>query len=136
MQIDWNPTDKKLREFALVCVGGFALAGTIALLRFHSGLMAGVFYLGAALTPALGWCRPGLIRPLYLGLSLLAFPIGFAVSNAVLAALFVGVFTPLSLCFRLRRRDVLGRKRPFGARSYWKDYPAGERDAAGYLRQF
>ena len=46
----------------------------------------------------------------------LAFPIGWTVSQVMLAMMFFGLFTPIGLVFRLIGRDPLHRARPPGRR--------------------
>jgi hypothetical protein len=63
------------------------------------------------------------------------FPIGWTVSQVLLALLFFGVFTPLGLLFRALSRDALRRRRVTGLESYWqpKPPPAG---LPSYCRQY
>ena len=46
----------------------------------------------------------------------LAFPIGWTVSQVILLLMFYGLFTPIGLVFRLIGRDPLQRARRAGAR--------------------
>ena len=87
-------------------------------------------------SPAGGSCagagadgRPGgpdparLLRPIYVGWMVLAFPIGWTVSQVILAVMFFGLFTPIGLVFRLIGRDPLHRARRPGVESYWTPKP-------------
>ena len=74
-------------------------------------------------------------RPLFVGLSLLAYPIGFVLSHVILAALFFLLIAPIALLFRLRGRDLMQRRYDPGAPSYWaaaRPTPPPSR----YFRQF
>jgi hypothetical protein len=124
--IDFRPSPRKLRQFAAIALVVLAVAGA---LRGSVVLIA----IGVALG-ALGMIWPAAIRPLYVALTVITFPIGWVVSRVLLAVVFFGVFTPVSLLFRLIRRDALQRRRAYGG-SYWvdKNQPA---DPARYLRQF
>ena len=61
-----------------------------------------------------------------------AFPIGWTVSKIVLGAVFLLVFTPVALVFRLTGRDALQLRRGSG-RSYWTGKPAPSVES--YFRQ-
>ena len=63
-----------------------------------------------------------------------AFPIGWTISRLVIAALFVLVFTPVALVFRLAGRDAL-RLRRRSAPSFWIAKQRPER-VESYLRQY
>ena len=52
------------------------------------------------------------MRLIYVGWMVLAFPIGWTVSQVMLALMFFGLFTPIGLVFRLIGRDPLQRTRP------------------------
>ena len=83
----------------------------------------------------LGLARPAAIRPVFVGWMVLAFPIGWAVSNLLLAAVFYGLFTPLAVLFRLLGRDALALRARPGAATYWVPRPAPA-DVRRYFRQF
>jgi hypothetical protein len=65
----------------------------------------------------------------------LAFPIGWTISQVVLALLFYGLFAPIGLVFRLIGRDPLHRARQPGKESYWTA-KATPSDLRRYLKQF
>lgn len=132
--IQFRPAEKLLRQFAglwLVFFGGMAAWQGLVRERPATGLVLGA--LALTIGP-LGLLVPRLMRPIYVTWMVLAFPIGFVVSNLVLALLFYGLFTPVGLFFRLTGRDPLSRKRPQGTTYYQpKTTPS---DPALYLRQY
>jgi hypothetical protein len=69
------------------------------------------------------------------GLSLLAFPIGFLLSHVVLVVLFFGVLTPVGLLLRLLGHDLLSRGFEKDRKSYWVDLPETT-ERRDYFRQF
>ena len=71
-----------------------------------SALAAAVALLGAV-----GLARPRVVRPVFVGWMMLAFPVSWLVSHVALAIVFYGFFTPLTLVFRLSGRDPLALKR-------------------------
>jgi hypothetical protein len=79
--------------------------------------------------------RPGAVRWLFTGWMIVAFPIGWAVSHIMLAALFYGLFTPVALVFRTIGRDALRLRRDGAAATYWREKKVSG-DVRDYLRQF
>ena len=65
----------------------------------------------------------------------LAFPIGWTVSQVMLAVMFFGLFTPIGLVFRLIGRDPLHRTRRPELESYWAPKPTPT-DLRRYFKQF
>ena len=81
-----------------------------------------------------GLIAPALVRPIYTGWMVAAFPIGWTVSRVLLGAVFFLVVTPIGWAFRLFGRAVLHLRRGKPA-TYWmaKRQPGG---SAEYFRQF
>ena len=133
--IPFHPTRATLRQFAglwLTFFGGLALWQ--GLVRGHTDLASFFAVLALTLGP-LGLIRPGWMRPIYVGWMVLAFPIGWTISQVMLALMFYGLFTPIALVFRLIGRDPLHRARRPGVESYWTPKPAPA-DLRGYFKQF
>jgi hypothetical protein len=76
---------------------------------------------------------PPLIRPIFVGLILLTYPIGWGVSHVLLGVIFYGIVTPIWIILRLIGHDPLQINAPLG-NSLWKS-PTGKTDPASYLRQ-
>jgi hypothetical protein len=88
-----------------------------------------------AFIAVVSFAAPRLLRPLYVALTVLAFPIGYVVSHIVLALLFFGLLTPFGLLFRVLGRDPLHRQFDEDLESYW--VPRGQRPKKeSYFRQF
>ena len=144
IELDWNPSDRILRQFGFIALFGF---GALAAMAYYDALLFS-FGLGAAKVPvAVGLLSLGLLsallslvtprgnRPLYVGLSLLAYPIGFVMSYALMGALFFGLFAPIGLLFRALGRDSMHRSLERDTTSYWqKARPPRTREH--YFRQF
>ena len=132
-EITKTPPPKQLRQFAgLFLVVFLGLAGW----RVWSGRADIWAAILAAMALAVGGCglvRPSLVRWIFTGWMMAAFPIGWTISWLALALLFYGIFTPVALLFRLIGRDAL-RLRRWAGQSYWttKDPPPG---VASYFRQ-
>src|SRR6185312_526821 len=105
-RINWRPDRKTLEEFSqywLFFLG--MVACPLALLRGHGWLAAA--WWGAAVAGRLvGLARPELLRPVFVGLTAVTWPIGWVVSTGALAAIYYLVFTPVALGFRLAGRDA------------------------------
>jgi hypothetical protein len=133
--IPFDPPRKTLRQFAGLCLaffGGMALWQALG--KGH--IVVGLSLAALALTIGLlGLTRPGWVRFLFVGWMVLAFPIGWTVSQVMLVLMFFGLFAPIGLVFRLIGRDPLQRARPSGRESYWVAKPAPA-DVRRYFKQF
>jgi hypothetical protein len=144
IDIDLKPNRKKLRQFGVIATLAFALLGLI--LYWKKGIfwmslgetadtLALVAGAAALIAATLSLLAPGGLRPLYIVLTLVAFPIGYVVSHVILAVLFYGLLTPVGLVFRVIGRDPLHRRFDRDAESYW--VPRRQREAKEYyFRQF
>jgi hypothetical protein len=75
------------------------------------------------------------VRLIYVGWMVLAFPIGWTISQIMLAVMFIGLFAPIGLIFWLVGRDPLHRTRCPGRESFWVPKPAPA-DLRRYFKQF
>ena len=131
VEINWNPTNRQVRQFAIICLFALPLLGWIwgVGLQFI-GLLA---LLGLALAVA-GVVFPGVVKPIFLALTIAAIPIGMVIGELVMLLIYFGVFLPVGLCFRFMKRDALQLKLDRQAKTYWqsKNKPSG---IASYYRQ-
>lgn len=132
VEINWSPTARQLRQFGLVCLVALPLIGLIWSASWNTIYWLGGIGAGLALT---GLALPGALKPLFVGLMIIALPIGLVVSEVVMILIYFGVFLPIGLCFKLMRRDALKRSLDRGSESYWekKEMPA---NVASYYRQW
>lgn len=132
--IQWNPSTKQLRQFAGIWFPAFC-----GLVGWSIGQKTGhwseveIGWVLAGLLSVGGLILPVLIRPIFVGLILLTFPIGWVVSHLLLGLIFYGVVTPIGLILRISGHDPLQLKKP-GGNSVWKT-SIGKTDATRYLRQ-
>jgi hypothetical protein len=89
----------------------------------------------AVVVGGLGFVAPATIRWIYVGAMMVAFPVGWVVSQIMLALMFYVVITPMALFFRVRGRDLLHRAPSRGRESFWtaKSLP---QDLRRYFRQY
>jgi len=126
LEIDWNPGRRALRVFGGALVAVLVAAGVWV----HWGA-----WIGAGAAAVLAVAAPAALRPVYLALNVITYPIGWVTSLLVLAILYYLVVTPVGLVMRLTGRDVLGRSRDPSAPSYWvARKPPGP--LARYFRSF
>jgi hypothetical protein len=124
--VSFDPPARTLRQFA-----GLWLACFLAVAAWRVSVPAAMVALAVG---PIGLWRPRSIRLVYVGATLLTFPVGWTVSRLLLAAVFYGVLTPVGLAFRLAGRDVLGL-RPRRSETYWAPKP-GAATAQSYLHPF
>ena len=145
IQVNWNPNEKQLRTFGLVCATVCVVLGALTLLR---GSIAGIelqparahqvtysLWAVAAVSSALAWTMPMVLLRPYQAATAISLPIGFVVSYVVLGILFYLVLTPLALVFRMIGRDMLARSFDRSASTYWVRRPPVT-DITSYYRQF
>src|SRR6266699_3854776 len=130
-----NTTLKTLRQFAgawLVFVSALGAHQWLAKSHERTGqvLIAAGLVIGL-----LGLIKPVAIRWLFVTAMLLTFPIGWVVSQLVLAILFYFVLTPMAVFFRGRGRDRLARKPAPDRASFWTEKTT-PLDVRSYFRQY
>ncbi len=130
IDINRNPSTTQLRQFALATLIMLPLVTWLWSARAVPMMFAGAAGVGILLC---GWLRPGLLKPLFIGLSILTWPIGFVVSEVVLLVLFYAVFAPAGLISRLFRRDPLALKPESAVKSAWIAKKS-ETDSSRYYR--
>lgn len=124
IKIDFHPDARILRQFAWLAVLGLPLVAGLVLRLFGAFAWTHPVFLAAAAAGVLqlGLFLAGvsaLTRWAFVGLSVVAMPIGFVLSHVLIAGIYYLVFTPIGLVFRLIGRDALGRRLDPGKASYW-----------------
>jgi len=132
--IQWNPDQKQLRQFAGIWFPAFcALVGWSIARKTGYWNEVEIGWAIAGIISIAGLVFPPLIRPIFVGLILLTYPIGWVVSHVLLGLIFYGVVTPIGLLLRATGHDSLDLKPPQSP-SMWKR-PVGKTGAASYLCQ-
>jgi len=130
-----NPTPKALRQFSAAWLVFFLVIGAHQYLKrdHHTlGLVLAVLSLVFGIP---GLAKPAVVRWLFVTWMTLAFPIGWAISQLMLAVMFYLLLTPLAFLFRLQGRDPLARKPNPNRPSFWEPKP-NPRDVRSYFRQY
>ncbi|MFZ5892336.1 MAG: SxtJ family membrane protein [Myxococcota bacterium] len=143
VSINLNPDQKTLRQFGFIALGAFSLCA-FSVFRAH-GITAAlgelreevalVFIALAAVCLLFSLVFPRGNWPIYVGLSLITYPLGVVVSYVILGALFAFVIGPIAIVFRLVGRDVLARRASARRESYWVARKRST-DSQRYFRQF
>jgi len=136
IDIDWNPTEKKLRIFAAIffviaaMMGywGYRLSGSTTVGWSITGVG---FFLAVLSLVSLPVCRA-----VYIGWMGLCMPIGWVLSYFMLIVLFFFVVTPIGLLMKLVRRDPMQRQLEPGRKSYWEAKKTRSPNTDRYFRQF
>lgn len=135
VDINWSPSGKELRVFALLQLIFFALVAWALDSRFGQGTAAVGLLCVSSLLFLVGLVWPTMLRPVYVVWMVLVFPIGWTVSHLLMAATFFVLMTPLGIAMRLCGYDPLERKLDANAKTYWKKREP-RKDASRYFRQY
>jgi hypothetical protein len=144
VHLNLSPDDRTLRQFGFIALGAFGLLAVCAFYEawmFSFGLgerrelvayaLGGLGLLSGLLS--LAWPKGN--KPLFLGLTIVTYPIGIVMSYVILGALFFGVFAPIGALLRAAGNDPMQRRLRSDASSYWSSARA-DRSKASYFRQF
>ena len=133
VEMNWNPSDRQLRQFG---VGALVFLPVLGVIWSSSDLVViGSLAVLGTLLAGLSWIRPRWVQPVFVALSLVTIPIGLVISEVTLLLLFIGLFYPIGIVFRLMRRDALQLCFIRKSSTYWqaKKQPAGP---DSYYRQW
>jgi len=130
-----NPSAKTLRQFAAAWLVLFLAFGAHQYFGKDHQRTGIVLSALAVVIGCAGLLKPAAVRWIFVGWMVLAFPIGWLVSQILLIMLFYLVLTPVAMLFRWRGRDLLARKPSVGRSSFWLPKQTPE-DVRSYLRQY
>lgn len=128
-----NPTPRMLRQFSVAWFVFLLALATRAWLRKHP--LAAEILAAISLAGVIGWFLPAWIRWLFVGATVIAFPIGWVVTQVVLAIMFYVVLTPIALIFRWRGRDELRLRPKADETTFWVTRGTPP-EAKRYLKQY
>jgi len=131
VEFNWNPSKRQLRQFAAICLLALPLLGRI----WGAGIQAvGLLALIGALLAIAGFVAPVVVRPVFLALTIVTTPIGMVIGEIVMLFVYLGVFLPIGMYFRLTGRDALQLKIDRRAKTYWRPKRQANRPSH-YYRQ-
>lgn len=136
IKLDLNPPDRQLSQFGVFALFGFPLIAV--LVRWRLSAPDWLFYtlIGIGVVAFVASrANPKFVKPLFIGLMIMALPIGFVVSMALMILIYYGLFTPVGLVFRLFGRDPLQKRPDAAVKSYWH-VRGTPRSKASYLRLY
>lgn len=151
IQINWRPESQTLRQFG--CIAALALPAIAWSATTHTALASALFRGGplhwdagnlsaiafAALVGGacalLAWLRPKWLHGPFVALSIMTAPIGWIVSEILLAGMFFGVFLPVGLALRLSRRHPLQWRFEQQRATYWEPKTCS-RNPDRYFKQY
>ncbi|MGZ0162762.1 MAG: SxtJ family membrane protein [Planctomycetales bacterium] len=135
VDINWNPSRKELKVFSLLLIVFFAIVAGLAYRKGASVETACLISGGGAVVGIVGVFSPAFIRIVYVVWMTAVFPIGFVVSNVVLAVVFYGVVWPIGILTKLTGRNPLQLGFDRDAKTYWNVRPP-TKDPRRYFRQY
>jgi hypothetical protein len=135
IDLNLNPSKKDLRIFSLAMLAFLAFIGW-AVWRKSGSVPAGTAVAAAGIAFALlGLTVPRAVRPVFITMMVINYPIGWVVTHVVIALIFYLVVTPLGVIMRLCGRDPMERRFDPNAKTYWKPRRT-DVDSSRYFRQF
>jgi len=135
VQVNRDPSKKQLNQFGFIWLGFVAFFGVMAWFKFGSPTLAKGLWVAAVVVPVIGWLVPAFMKAVFVGMSYLAWPIGFVVSHVILAIVYYLVITPIGLLMRLFRYDPMKRGFDQSVPSYWHVRDTADADPKRYFRQ-
>ena len=136
VSLNLKPSKKQLRDFGDIALCMCNVIG--GLLLCLDKLSAGgffVFCLIGVIIYVSSRISTILVRPIYKGMILVTFPIGYVISHVVMGLFYYIVVTGVAFVFKLLGRDLLSRKYNTQAKTYWLKYTK-KRTSEDYFRQF
>lgn len=134
--INRNPSDAQLRQFA-----GIWLPAICAIIGYYVYAKAGqpdaayTIWTLAGLLALTGLAVPKLIKPIFVGLLYVTFPIGWVVSHLILFMAYYLVLTPVGLVLKVFGYDPMKKRLDRTAKSYWTQRDP-KVDYGRYFKQF
>jgi hypothetical protein len=97
--------------------------------------IAGAFAVLGLYSFATGLVYPTATKPVFVGLTVLTYPIGIVLSYIIMGVLFFGVFGIIGILMRMTGYDPMSRKLKENTDSFWSDARAA-RHRSDYFKQY
>jgi hypothetical protein len=136
VEMNWNPARRELRQFGGIMLIGCGIVGAVLWLYGHPSAGKVIWVVGAAVgLPGLAF--PPAVKPVYLLLSLVSWPVGWVMSYLILGIFYYVIITGTGLVFRLIGRDALQLRFDPNAKTYWRaKVLPGPEEKQRYFSQF
>lgn len=135
IDLNLNPTKRELRIFSLAALVFLTIVAWLVWRKSGSTTAAAVLVAVGGVIAILGLTVPRAIRPVFIVLMVINYPIGWLMTHIVMAVIFYLVVTPLAVIMKLAGRDPMERRFDRSASTYWKPRST-ETDPSRYFRQF
>jgi Saxitoxin biosynthesis operon protein SxtJ len=135
IDLNLNPSKKELRTFGLCALAFCALVGWIVFRRSGSMPVAAAIVGVGVVLAVIGLLVPRALRPVWIVLMVVNYPIGWVLTHVVMAIIFYLVVSPVGVIMRLTGRDPMERHFDRSAKTYWKPRHR-DPESVSYFRQY
>lgn len=136
IELNTQPTPRELRQFAGIWfLAAAAVLGAVLHWRAQSETATLAVWGLGAFVAVVGLALPAAIKPLYIVLLYVSYPLGWVVSYLILIVIYYLILTPIGLLKRMFSSDPLTRNFDQKAQSYWVPRSKSSQ-AEDYFRQF
>jgi hypothetical protein len=135
IELKKDASDRELAWFGVLLLAFLGLVGLLVWRATGTTMWARYIWGAGVVLAALYYAVPPIRRPMFFGWIRAAYPIGWAVSHALLAIIYFGLLTPIGWLMRLTGYDPMARRLDRAAPSYWVRRPETT-DPRQYFRQF
>jgi uncharacterized membrane protein len=130
-----KPSASELSSLRLVLAVGGAAVSLLLFLALHRSASFALMVLGVAAALAALTLVPVVNHAVWAGWMGLGLALGTVTSPVLLGLVWILLFVPLGLIFRVAGRDPLQRRFPSERDTFWEPHPP-PRDVRNYYRQF
>ena len=134
IDINFHPDSRQLRFFCVLLIPFSVVLGWLVRDQWGAQSLGWTLNGCFAAVGLVGLWIPASARWLFVGWTLVTFPIGWMVSHLILAALYFGLFFPLGWVARWFGYDPL-QLRPSESETYWNGMRL-DSEKGRYFRQF
>ena len=135
IDLNLKPSERQLKQFGIAFLVAGGIVGGLLWWKLGPNLASKILWGVGPVACVVGLIAPRLLKPLFILLTVLAFPIGLVIGNVAMALTYYGIVTPIGLLFRLIGRDPMYRKLDPNTKTYWIERPP-QVPAERYFRQF
>jgi hypothetical protein len=135
IDLNLNPTKKELRIFSLALWWLFSIVGLIVWRKTGSATTGMTLSLIGLVLAAIGFAVPTAMRPVFIVMNVVNYPIAWTFTHIIMAFIFYFVVTPVGVIMRWTGRDPMERVFDRKAKTYWKSRRI-DPNPGRYFRQF